>query len=119
MARKRGVERDEREVFLSELSRHGSVRKACRVACVSRGWVREQQKDPEFSQQYHDAVEDSIDRVEEKANLMARNGDDKLIRFLLEVKRYKRTNDVDLGQVKPTINLTIGVSNGTNTRGDP
>ena len=110
MARKRGVERDPTEVFLSELSRHGSIRKACRVATVTRSWVREQQKDPDFSELYHDAIEDSIDRIEERAGELARIGDDKLIRFLLEVKRYKKTTDVDLGQVKPIINLTIGTS---------
>lgn len=108
MARKRGVERDITEVFLYELSRHGSIRKACRVAGVSRSWVREQQKDPDFSELYHDAIEDSVDRIEERAGELARVGDDKLIRFLLEVKRYKKTLDIDLGQVKPIINLTIG-----------
>ncbi len=109
MARKRGVERDTTEVFLKELARHGSERKACLVACVSRSWVREQKKLPDFAEKYYDAIEDSVDRLEEVAHRRALIGDEKLIRFLLENKRYKKNDGPDLSQVAPTVNLTIGV----------
>ena len=107
-ARKRGVNRDVSEVFLLELARHGSIRKACNVAGVSRNWVREKRLDDTFALDFVDAIEDSIDRVDEKAHQLAISGDDKLIKFVLESKRYKKTNDVDLSTVKPTININIG-----------
>lgn len=110
MARKRGVDRDPTDVFLKELARHGSVRKACQVAGVSRSWVRDQKRNEEFATLYSDALEDSIDRIEEAGHGRALRGDDRLIRFFLEVKRYKRTIESDLSEVKPVINITIGGS---------
>lgn len=111
MARRRskqGAERDKTEVFLTELSRHGSVRKACSVADVSRKWVREQKLEEDFLIAYNDAIEDSIDVLEEAAHSGAKRGDDKLIRFMLEVKRYKKSSDIDLSSVKPVLNITVG-----------
>lgn len=108
MARKRGVERNEEEVFLYELARHGSIRKACLVAGVTRAWVRLRKMDEDFAIAYADALEDSVDRIEEQGTSQALLGDEKLIRYLLDAKRYKKTTEVDLGQVKPIINVTIG-----------
>jgi hypothetical protein len=107
-AKKRGITRDKSEVFLMEFSRHGSIRKACQVAGVSRAWVREQRLEDDFAINMTDAEQDSIDRVEEKAHQLALIGDDKLIRFVLESKRYKKTTEIDLSTVKPVINITIG-----------
>ena len=109
MAHKRGVNRDRRSVFLEELSRHGSVRKACLISGYSRDQVRTMQRDDmEFAQQYADAMEDSIDRIEETGTQLARGGDDKLIKLFLEVKRYKKSNDIEVGDIKPIVNVTIG-----------
>lgn len=109
MARKRGAQRDVKEVFLAELARHGSQRKACQVAGVSRSWVRELKKsDEDFAIAFADAVEDSIDRIEEVGHSRALKGDEKLIRFILEVRRYKKQTETDLSEVKPVINITIG-----------
>lgn len=108
MARKRGVERNEEEVFLYELARHGSIRKACSVAGVTRAWLRLKKMDESFAQAYHDALEDATDRIEEQGVGQALGGDEKLIRYLLDARRYKKTTEVDLGQVKPIINVTIG-----------
>ena len=108
MAHKRGVDRDVEAVFLSELARHGSIRKACLVAGVTRTWLRLKKMEEEFAEKYADALEDATDRVEEAAHRGAISGDDKLIRYLLDAKRYKKTTEVDLGQVKPIINVTIG-----------
>lgn len=112
MATKRGAKRDKREVFLAELSRHGSIRKACHVAGVSRTTVREWKQDQDFAVAMADAEEDSVDRVEEVGHGRALKGDEKLIRFILEVKRYKKDSSASLGEVRPTINITIGGSNG-------
>lgn len=108
MAHKRGVDRSEEEVFLSEIARHGSIRKACLVAGVTRAWLRLKKMENDFAEAFQDALEDSTDRVEESAVRGALSGDDKLIRYLLDARRYKRTIEVDLGQVRPVINVTIG-----------
>lgn len=110
MAKKRGVQRDQEEVFLSEISRHGSIRKACAVSGLSRTWLRSKKLDEEFLEKYTDALEDSTDRLEEVAVSRARAGDEKLIRYLLDARRYKKDKTVDLGEVSPTINITIGGS---------
>lgn len=107
-AKKRGVSRDKSEVFLLEYARHGSIRKACQVAGVSREWVRKQKFNEDFAIAFIDAEQDSIDRIDEVAHRLALSGDDKLIKFVLESKRYKKSTDVDLSSVKPTINVTIG-----------
>lgn len=111
MAKKRGVNRDKEEVFLLELSRHGSIRKACAVAGVTRGWLRGKKQEDDFAQKYADALDDSTDRIEESGVRRALAGDDKLIRYLLDVRRYKKDTSVDLGEVSPVINITIGGSN--------
>lgn len=108
MAHKRGVQRDETEVFLKELSRHGSVRKACLVAGVSRTWLRTKKLDDSFAEAFADAIEDSIDRIEEAGIHMALSHDEKMIRYLLDAKRYKKGETATLGQVKPSITVTIG-----------
>lgn len=108
MAHKRGVERDETEVFLKELSRHGSVRKACLVAGVSRKWLRTRKLDEDFSERYADALEDSVDRIEEAGVHLALSHDEKMIRYLLDAKRYKKSETTGSGVVKPSITVTIG-----------
>lgn len=108
MAHKRGVQRDETEVFLKELSRHGSVRKACLVAGVNRTWLRTKKLDDNFAEAFADAIEDSIDRIEEAGIHMALSHDEKMIRYLLDAKRYKKGETATLGQVKPSITVTIG-----------
>lgn len=102
------AKRDVKQIFLTELSKHGSQRKACKVAGVSRAWVRLQKRDDEeFAQAYSDAMEDSTDLIEEKGVRMAVAGDEKLIRYLLDARRYKKSQ-VDLGEVIPNIVITIG-----------
>jgi len=108
MAKKRGVKRDQEAVFLSEISRHGSIRKACVISGLTRLWLRQKKLEEGFLEMYTDALEDSTDRLEETAYTNARMGDDKLIRYLLDAKRYKKIRAVDLGEVVPQINITIG-----------
>lgn len=108
MAHKRGVERDETAVFLGELARHGSVRKACKVAGVDRSWVRRMRtNNDDFALAYADAVEDSVDRLEDVAYTQALGGEEKLLRYLLDAKRYKKAGDDPIA-VQPIINVTIG-----------
>lgn len=111
MARKVGVNRSEREVFLHELARHGSVRKACVVAGVTRRWLALQKQDNDFLEDYTYAIEDSIDRIEEEGNAMARCGDEKLIRYFLDAKRYNKKTDTTVdASVVPVVTVTIGGS---------
>lgn len=39
---------------------------------------------------------------------MALSHDEKMIRYLLDAKRYKKGETATLGQVKPSITVTIG-----------
>lgn len=107
MAIKRGADRDRWEVFLTELSRHGSIRKACAIAGVDRRELRQKQKeDDEFSIMMADAEEDSVDRIAETAHTIAQMGDGQMVRYLLDQKRYKKTGESTI--IPPSINITIG-----------
>lgn len=107
MARKRGVKRNEREVFLEEIARHGSMRKACLVSGLTRSAVRiAMRDDDDFAQAYADACEDSTDRLEEVAFLNARLGEEKLLRYLLDAKRYKKGESPVTAT--PSISINIG-----------
>lgn len=111
MAKKLGVKRSEREVFLLELARHGSIRKACAVAGVTRRWLALQKQDNEFLEDYTFAIEDSVDRVEEMGNTLARSGDERMIRYLLDNKRYNKKTDTAIDtSVVPIVTVTIGGS---------
>ncbi|UGO51469.1 hypothetical protein QJV44_gp55 [Serratia phage vB_SmaS_Tlacuache] len=108
MARRRGfINRDVWEVFLGEVSRHGSIRKACTVASVTRAQYREKMQDPDFQQRYYDAVDDATDRIEEAATTFARVGEPQLLKYLLDAKRYKRGEGTNAA-VAPVINITVG-----------
>lgn len=107
MAHKRGIERDESEVFLKEIARHGSVAKACKVAGVTRTWLRLKMQDPEFAEKFADSQEDSIDKLEYQARCEALDGSEKLLVYMLDNLRYKKTVG-DSVNVQPSINITIG-----------
>lgn len=107
---KTGVNRDEAEVFLSEIARHGSIRKACRVAGVTRIWLRLRLLDAEFAEMYADAQEDATDRLEDQARDEALDGSEKLLTYLLDVKRYKKQSAGDLSGIQPVVTVTIGGS---------
>lgn len=105
MTKKRGAARDVLDVFLQELSKHGSIRKSCVVAGVSRSQVRSWRKDPTIEQLFQDSLDDSDDYVREKAVALAtgRKPDPQMIKFLMQLKR-----DISDVQVNPTVNITIG-----------
>lgn len=108
MARNLGVNRDEAEVFLSEIARKGSVRIACKVAGVSRSWLRKKLIDgTDFAERYSDALEDSVDRLEEQAFAEAMDGSEKLLTYLLDNRKYKKADSGMVG-VQPIITVTIG-----------
>lgn len=107
MARKRGADRDPWEVFLTEMSRHGSTRKACAIAGVTRVQLRQKMKDDDdFSIALADAEEDSVDRIAETAHTIAQMGDGQMVRYLLDNKRYKKAGESTV--IPPSINITIG-----------
>lgn len=65
-------------------------------------------RDDDFAEAYADALEDSVDRLEEVAGVGARSGDEKLLRYLLDAKRYKKGESTI--QATPSISITIGTS---------
>lgn len=105
---KTGINRDESEVFLAEIARHGSIRKACRVAGTTRAWLRLRLHDETFAQAFEDAQEDATDRIEDQARDEAMDGNDKLIVYLLDQKRYKKQATGDLTGIQPVVTVTIG-----------
>lgn len=111
MAHKRGISRDESEVFLKEISRHGSIRRACNVAGVTRGWLRLKLMDATFAEAYADAQEDATDRLEDQARAEALDGSEKLLTYMLDALRYKKADTgTGLGAVQPSVTITIGGS---------
>lgn len=111
MARRRGfLNRDRWEVFLSELGLHGSIRKACLVATVTRQELREKMTDPAFQTKYYDALDDATDIIEEKAITFAKFGEPQLLKYLLDAKRYKKIDNSVT--VAPVINITVGKESG-------
>lgn len=109
MAHKRGISRDESEVFLKEISRHGSIRRACNIAGVTRGWLRLKLMDATFAEAYADAQEDSTDRLEDQAVAEALDGSEKLLTYLLDAKRYKKNDSgPGHGAIQPSVTITIG-----------
>ena len=107
---KTGINRDESEVFLSEIARHGSIRKACRVAGTTRAWLRLRLHDESFAQAFEDAQEDATDRIEDQARDEAIDGNDKLIVYLLDNKRYKKPSTGGLSGIQPIVTVTIGAT---------
>lgn len=105
---KNGINRDVAEVFLSEISRHGSIRKACKIAGVDRRWLREKKLEDDFAERYADAQEDAADRLEDQARDEALDGSEKLLVYLLDVKRYKKAESGPMSGITPTVTITIG-----------
>lgn len=109
MAHKRGINRSESGVFLKEISRHGSIRRACNVAGVSRAWLRRQLLDSDFAEAYADAQEDSIDKIEDTGRELALDGNEKMVVYLLDQLRFKKTDSgPGLAGVQPSVTITIG-----------
>lgn len=103
-----GAGRDKTQVFLSELAKTGSVRKACRIANVTRMWVREQQlNEPEFNTMYADALDDYTDSLQETASMQALKGDANLLKYFLDNLRFNKNEVKQRDDVKPVINIKI------------
>lgn len=76
------------EEFLESLRKMPVVKHACTEAKVSRTTVYNYRKqDPEFAQQWDDALEEGIDALEEKVWSQATDGDRALMMFLLKSLR--------------------------------
>src|SRR5829696_7945835 len=78
------------EVFLDLLREGHSVSSACKALHISRptvfGWKRDSE---EFSAAWEDAMEASIDGLEDLARQRAKEGSDTMIIFLLKSRRRK------------------------------
>lgn len=80
-----------RLVFLDALRMHGIVTKAAAAAGVHRDTAYfERQRDPEFAQQWQEALDRGIDMLEDVAFERAYQGSDTLLIFLLKSRRPER-----------------------------
>src|SRR6516225_3374838 len=80
--------------FLQVLAEAPSVKAACLAAHVSRMTAyRYRHSDPEFAEQWQDAINQSVDDLEAVAFKLAAEGDAGLIQFLLRCHRPERYKD--------------------------
>ena len=64
-----------RAKFLAELALRANVRLACEVAAIDRKTAyNHRHADPEFAEQWDDAIEAAVDRMEEAARIRAVEG---------------------------------------------
>lgn len=87
------------ELFLTEFRECGIVRRAAKVAEVSRSVVYDRlETDEAFRQVYNEAKEDSIERLEDRARDRAERDSDTLLIFLLKSLRpevYRENHKVE------------------------
>lgn len=68
-----------RETFLKAISLSGNVSWSCERAGISRQAVYDQKRhDPEFSREWDNAIQESIDRIEKEAHRRAVDGVERL-----------------------------------------
>jgi hypothetical protein len=87
--------------FLQVLAESPSVKAACLAAGVSRMTAyRYRQSDPEFAEEWQDAIRQSVDDLEAVAFKLAVEGDAGLIQFLLRCHKpevYRDTQRHEVG----------------------
>lgn len=86
--------------FLKALRRNPNVTAACRAAGVNRTTAyRHRDDDESFVAKWNEALDQSVDEVEEKAFRIAKDGDNQMIQFVLKAfrpERYRETSRVEL-----------------------
>jgi hypothetical protein len=87
-------------VFLEALKAMPVVRLACEHAGISRKTAyKSRTEDAEFRTQWDDAIEDGIDIIEANCHAHARQGNERLMIFILKTRRrrlYGEKLDVDI-----------------------
>lgn len=90
--------------FLDALSVHGIVTRAAMEAGIDRDTAYVERKhDPEFAQQWKDALDRGVDMLEDTAKQRAYEGSDTLLIFLLKSHRPERYRETIR-----TVTLNIG-----------
>lgn len=83
-----------RALFLENLRKYGSVYFSCVQAGIDRSTAyKARDRDPEFAQQWADAIEDGLDLLEASAAKRAHTSSDTLAIFLLKAGRPKKYRD--------------------------
>lgn len=97
--------------FFSKLREMPNVSRACRLSGVSRSAAYQRRSNDEvFATAWDDAIEEGVEKLEEKAMQRAIKDSDTLLIFLLKAHRpekYNQTNRVDVtsGGEKLTVTL--------------
>jgi hypothetical protein len=90
-----------RERFIRALRKTPNVKAACATAGVDRRHAyRVRETDEEFAELWKDAIQHSVDKLEEKAFKIALEGDPGLIMFLLRCHKpevYRDIQQHDIG----------------------
>lgn len=86
--------------FLAALSEIPNVTRACHVASISKRWAYKVRKeDPEFAQQWAEALDESLDALEMRVFEAAEGGDWRAAESLLKAHRPQRwANSVKVQQ---------------------
>ena len=91
-----------RAAFLSALARAPNVTLAAKAAGVSaRTAYNHRDDDPKFAEQWLDALNKSVDKVEATAFKLASEGEPRLIEFILKAHRpdrYRETSRLEVDQ---------------------
>lgn len=91
MPRHRALPHRWREPFFEALRQVPVVSFACRAAGISRQTAyRHYRNDPAFRQRWDDAIEEAVDAIETQAVMLARQGSEKMVQFLLQTWRPQR-----------------------------
>lgn len=89
--------------FLKNMRDFGVVRTACDYASISRRTAyAHRESDPQFKQDWEDALEDAIDDLERVARARGKTKSDRLIMFLLRAHRpglYREQKRIEVDDV--------------------
>jgi hypothetical protein len=94
-ARRRGLARDWRPVFLKTMGQCANVTLSCRAAGISRKTAyQHRERDERFAEQWADAFDDAVDRLELEARRRAVDGTERPVFYKgVKVGSYREYSD--------------------------
>jgi hypothetical protein len=87
--------------FIQALRKSPNITAACHAAHVNRTTAYRHREDESFAAKWDEALDASVDKVEETAFRMANEGDSGMIQFVLKAfrgERYRETSRLEIDQ---------------------